>query len=94
METAVECGRGLADGTVMAAVDWESAIAALDDGRLPCSGGEGQMLRIAASIAGGVLVDLRETVTGLDEGNAILAARAVCHAAGCRQAGAAAGAGW
>ena len=94
VETAVECGRGLADGTVMAAVDWESAIAALDDGRLPCSGGEGQMLRIAASIAGGVLVDLRETVTGLDEGNAILAARAVCHAAGCRQAGAAAGAGW
>ena len=41
------------------------------------------MLRIAASIAGGVLVDLRETVTGLDEGNAVLVSRAVCHAAGC-----------
>ncbi len=90
----MESGRGLAGGTVMAAVDWESAIAALDGGRLPCSGGEGRVLRIAASIAGGVLVDLREAVTGLDEGNAVLVARAVCHAAGCRRAGTAVGAGW
>jgi hypothetical protein len=40
------------------------------------------VLRIAASIAVGVLVDLREAVTGPDENNAVLAA--VLHAAGCR----------
>ncbi len=42
------------------------------------------MLRIAASIAAGVPVDLREAVTGLDENNAVLAAAAVLHAAGSR----------
>jgi hypothetical protein len=42
------------------------------------------VLRIAASMAGGVPVDLREAVTGLDENNAVLAAAAVLHAAGYR----------
>jgi hypothetical protein len=51
---------------------------------LPCSGGEGRVLRIAASIAEGVPVDMREAVTGLDEGNAVLAAAAVLRAAGHR----------
>jgi hypothetical protein len=40
------------------------------------------VLRIAASIAEGVPVDMREAVTGLDEGNAVLAAAAVLRAAG------------
>ena len=31
---------GLIDGTPMAPIDWPEAIAALDRGRLPCSGGE------------------------------------------------------
>ena len=84
LEIAVESGREIADGAVMTAVDWEAAVAALDVGRLPCSGGEGRVLRIAASIAAGVPVDLREAVTGLDENNAMLAAAAVLHAAGCR----------
>ena len=66
----------------MAAVDFEAA------GVLPCSGGEGQVLRIAASIAEGVPVDLREAVTGLDESNVVLAASAVLHAAGHRSLGA------
>ncbi len=68
----------------MAAVDWEAAVAVLDAGRLPCSGGEGRILRLAASIAVGVPVDLGEAVTGLDENNAVLAAAAVLHAAGHR----------
>jgi hypothetical protein len=42
------------------------------------------VLRIAASIAEGVPVDMREAVTGLDEDNAVLAAAAVLHAAGHR----------
>ena len=59
-----------------------AAASALEAGVLPCSGGEGRVLRIAASIAEGVPVDLREAVTGLDENNAVLAAGAVLHAAG------------
>ena len=47
-----------------AAVDWEAAITALDGGVLPCSSGERRMLRLAASIAGGIPVDLAEALTG------------------------------
>jgi hypothetical protein len=87
----VESGRGIADGAVMAVVDWEAAVAALEAGVLPCSGGEGRVLRIAASIGEGVPVDLREAVTGLDENNAVLAAAAVLRAAGHRDLRVAAG---
>ena len=84
VEIAVEFGRGIADGAAMAAVDWEAAVAALDAGRLPCSGGEGRILRLAASIADGVPVDLRSALSGLDERNIAGVARAVLHAAGHR----------
>jgi len=80
----VEFGQEITGGAVLAAVDFEAAARALEAGVLPCSGGEGPVLRIAASIAGGVPVDLGEAVTGLDENNAVLAAAAVLHAAGCR----------
>jgi hypothetical protein len=80
----VEFGQGITSGAVMAAVDFEAAARALEAGALPSSGGEGRVLRIAASIAGGVPVDLGEAVTGLDENNAVLAAAAVLHAAGHR----------
>ena len=39
-------------------------MAALEAGRLPCSGGEGRILRLAASIAGGVAVDLGGRAAG------------------------------
>ena len=81
---AVEPGREVFSGREMAAVDFVAAADALAAGALPCSGGEGRVLRIAASIAAGVPVDLREAVTGLDEDNAVLAAAAVLHAAGHR----------
>jgi len=51
---------------------------------LPCSSGEGQALRIAASVADGVPVDLREAVTSLDGRNAVPVAAVVLHAAGHR----------
>jgi len=91
LEIAVEFGQGITDGAVMAAVDWEAAVAALDAGRLPCSGGEGRILRLAASIGGGVAVDLGSALPGLDERNIAAAARAVLHAAGRRDPGVAAG---
>ena len=68
----------------MAVVDWEAAVAALEAGRLPCSGGEGRILRLAASIAGGVAVDLGSVLPGLDERNIAGVGRAVLHAAGHR----------
>jgi hypothetical protein len=39
-------------------VDLEAVAGALDAGVLPCSGCEGQVLRLVASIAAGVPVDL------------------------------------
>jgi len=84
---AVEFGRGFVDGSVMAAVDWEAAVAGLDAGRLPCSSSENQMLRLAASIADGVRLDLGSALSGLDERNATLVAAAVLHAAGHRNLG-------
>jgi hypothetical protein len=84
LEIAVDFGPGIADGAVMAAVDWEAAVAGLEAGRLPCSGGEGRILRLAASIGGGVAVDLRSALSGLDGGNTAGVARAVLHAAGHR----------
>jgi hypothetical protein len=83
---AVEPGRNVFAGTVVAAVDFGAAVAALDRGVLPCSHGEGQVLRVAASLAAGVPVDLREAVTGLDESTVILVAEVACHAAGHRVA--------
>ena len=85
-EVAVEPGRNVFTGTAVAAVDFEAAVAALDRGVLPCSHSEGQVLRVAASLAAGVPVDLRQAVTGLDESTVILVAGVACHAAGQRVA--------
>lgn len=59
----VEVAPGLADDNVMALIDWEAALAAVDGGRLICSTSEAQMLRIAASLAVGVPVDLCGVLT-------------------------------
>jgi ADP-ribose pyrophosphatase YjhB (NUDIX family) len=66
----------------MASVDWPAAITALDTGALPCSGGEGRMLRIAASLADGIPVDLCDALTSLDTDNLDLVAQAVLHVGG------------
>lgn len=70
--------------TPMAAIDWAEAITALDHGQLPCSGGEGRMLRLAASLAEGIPIDLRGALTSLDRHNVELVSRAVTHATGHR----------
>ena len=76
-------GVSLADGiTAMAEIDWAAAITALDAGDLPCSGGEQRMLRLAASIAGGRQVSLRDTLSGIDHRNVQLVITAVLHASG------------
>ena len=72
-------------GRQIAAVDFAAAVDAVW-GMLPCSHGERQVLLVAASIAEGIPVDLREAALCMDAADAARAARAVCHAAGCRVA--------
>lgn len=83
-DVAVRPGWEVFSGREMAAVDFEAAVGALEAGALPCAGGEGQVLRLAASIAAGVPVDLGGAVSGLDTADAGLVAAAVLRAAGHR----------
>ena len=73
---------GISDGTPMAAIAWDTAITALSTGGLPCSGGEGRILQLSASLAAGIPVDLRDSITGLDDDNAALLITAILHATG------------
>jgi hypothetical protein len=77
----VETGQG-PGGAVMAWVDWSGAVAALDARRLVCSSSEEQVLRLAASLAEGVAVDVREVVSGLDATTISLVVQVIVHAAG------------
>jgi hypothetical protein len=77
----VEFCRGF-HGESMAAIDWQAVWVALEDGHLPCSSSERQVLRVAASIADGVLVDLGAAVGCLDAANSVLVARALLAAGG------------
>ncbi len=72
-----------AAGQPMTVIDWPAAIAALGSG-LACSGGEQRMLKITASLADGIPVDLRDTLTGLDDDNIARLVTAILHASGRR----------
>jgi hypothetical protein len=69
-------------GERLVTVDFMAAVEALLAGVLPCSSDERQILLIAASIAEGIPVDLRDALTGLDEAGVGLVVRAFAHAAG------------
>jgi hypothetical protein len=77
-------GRAGVEDRLLAVVDWPAAVAALAAGRLPCSDSEGHVLRVAASIAKGVPVDLNTCLSTLDRESAGLVAQAVLRAAGRR----------
>ena len=51
----VETAACIGDGTPMAWIDWDAVIAALDGGRLPASGREKRIVRIAASLGGSTM---------------------------------------
>jgi hypothetical protein len=75
----------ITDGvTDLAEINWPATLAALDTGDLPCSAGEQRILRLAASIAAGIPVDLREALTGLDHHNIDLVITAMLHSSGRR----------
>ena len=82
---AVEAGWEPFRDQVVAVIDFAAAAEAVQ-GMLPCSDGERQVLLVAASIAEGIPVDLREAALCMDGVNAARAAQAVCHAAGRRVA--------
>ena len=83
LQVAVEAGWEPLRERMVAAVDFAAAAGAVQ-GVLPCSDGERQVLLVAASIAGGIPVDLREAALCMDADNAARAAEAICHAAGRR----------
>ncbi len=81
----IHAGISIADSvTMMAEIDWAAAITALNTRHLPCSGGEERILRLAASLAGGIPVSLRDTLTGIDHRNIELVITAILHAWGQR----------
>ncbi len=81
----IRTGTPLTDGvTKLAQIDWQAAIASRDAGHLPCSGGENRILRLAASIAVGIPVDLNHALSSLDEASISLITRAARHANGQR----------
>ena len=69
-----------------AEVLWEEVIANIDAGHLLIgSGSEIRLLRIAASLAAGIPVDLADAVTGLDSHNLALVLAAIAHANGSQE---------
>jgi hypothetical protein len=80
---SVHTGTSISDGTtLMAWIDWDAALSALHHGQLPLSGGEQRILQLAASIAEGFPISLRDTLPGLDNRNLKLLLTAIRHAAG------------
>ena len=74
---------GIGSGAQVAVIDWPAVIDALGSS-LPCSGSEQRMLRITASLAAGLPVDLGDAVTGLDDENIARLVTAILHASGRR----------
>ena len=71
-------------GVAYAEVRWAEAVEALAT-RLVASGGERRVLLLAASLAGGVPVDLGDAVSGLDRANLHLVLAALSHANGSHE---------
>ena len=79
----VHTGTSISDGTtLMAWIDWDAALSALHHGQIPLCGGEQRILQLAASLAEGLPISLRDTIPGLDNQNLKLLITAIRHAAG------------
>jgi hypothetical protein len=80
----ITTGPSISDGTTLALIDWDVALAALDRGGLAVSGSERHILLIAASLAAGPPVSLRDVIPGFDQRNLHLVTAAIRRAAGQR----------
>ena len=75
---------GIGRRSVGAYVRWAAAVTALNQHRLPCSSSEAAVLRIAASLGGGVPVRLRRVLGGLDAVNIVRVSDAIHRGNGGR----------
>jgi len=79
----ITAGTSILSGEPVLAIRWQAAITALETGRLPATGSERAILRIAASIGDpGIPVHLREVLGSLDHRNITLIASAITRANG------------
>jgi hypothetical protein len=78
----IAAGSSITTGQPLAVIRWNAAIHALESGHLPCSGSEQAVLRIAASLAGGIAVSLRDCLGNLDRRNITLVTDAITAANG------------
>jgi hypothetical protein len=82
----ITTGTSISDpDAVLASIDWEAAISALDAGQFPSSGGERRMLHLAASLACDIPVRLGDAITGIDSRSIALLVRVILHASGQRR---------
>ena len=65
-----------------AVIRWNAAVTALENGYLPCTGSERAVLLIAASLAEGIPVSLRDCLGSLDRRNIALVTDAITTANG------------
>jgi len=87
VERFVEFVGGARGQLAVALIDWQGAVDALDAAGLACSSGQERVLRVAASLAEGIPVDLGAAVSGLDALSIELVAAAVLAGNGRRQTG-------
>lgn len=78
----IAAGSSITTGQPLAVIRWNAAVHALESGRLPCSGSERAVLLIAASLAEGIPVSLRDCLGNLDRRTITLVAGAITAANG------------
>ncbi len=78
----IAAGASVTDGQPFAVIRWNSVVWALENGCLPCSTSERAILLIAASLAEGTPVSLRENLGSLDRRNITLVTDAITAANG------------
>jgi len=78
----IAVGATVTDGQPFAVIRWNAAVTALETGHLSCSTSERAVLLIAASLAEGTPVSLRENLGSLDRRNIALVTDAIAAANG------------
>lgn len=78
----IAAGSSITTGQPLAVIRWNAAVHALESGRLPCSGSERAVLLIAASLAEGIPVSLRDCLGNLDRRTITLVTGAITAANG------------
>ena len=78
----IAAGSSVTDGQPFAVIRWNAAVWALENGHLHCSASERSVLLIAASLAEGIPVSLRDCLGSLDRRNIALVTTAITAANG------------